>query len=916
MMRFEPEVYQLAFFTERGFTRHRCRVCGEFFWSLDPEATVCGDAPCTPYAFIGSPPTSSPYSLREMRRAFLSFFERRGHRVIEPYPVVPRWRRDLYLVSASIVDFQPYVTSGMAEPPANPLVISQPCIRLVDIDKVGPTMGRHLTSFEMGGAHAFNSQGRGVYWKDETVAYCHEFLGELGVEGSRISYKESSWMGGGNAGPCFEVLVGGLEVATLVFMQYRTDGQLEETPIKTVDTGYGIERLAWLSRGTPSAFEVVHEEVLPKALRMLGGSGVDIGLLSSYARYSAWVQPTSARSLREARREAAQLAGVRIEEVEEELRRLERIYAALDFTKSIVFITADGVVPSNSKVGYLSRLLIRRAYGLLSALRSPELLLDLVELQVRRWGEDFRKIAEMREEILDIVEVEVRRFGETIERGRRAVERELGSLKSSGSAIGTDFFVRMYDEKGITPDIVADAASRFGLEVRVPENIYELVAEMHLQERPEQAESRQLLELEALTRGLPPTRRAYYESPFASEFSSTVLRVGRGVVILDSTLFYPEGGGQVGDTGEIHHARGVCRVVDTQLVGDVVVHLIEGEPPREGELIRGVIDFDRRLSIMRHHTSTHILLGAARRVLGKHAWQMGARKEPDKSRLDISHHRRLSREEIRRMEREANEVVKRRIPVSISWMERSEAERTHGFYLYQGGEVPLGVIRVVNIPGWDAEACGGLHCENTEDVGLIKIIRTERIQDGVERLIFASGPAALPYIEESFSTLEDVAGSLSTPPEKLRVKVDETLAELRSLRKTVKELGASLASLKGEALASKGEDEEGVRLILAVEELSDKEYLIDLALASTKIPTPAVALIVGKARKPDIVVKLNEEAIRLGLHAGRIASLFCERLGGKGGGKEDMGQGGAPSLTGLEDALNAVRELIRTARRA
>jgi len=190
---FSEDEYHIPFFDEYGYVRKRCPKCGEYFWTQNPDQELCGEATregCAEYTFIGDPPTSRAYTLREMREAFLSFFERNGHERIKPYPIVARWRDDLYFTNASIIDFQPYVTEGIIPPPANPLVISQPCVRFLDVDNVGPTFGRHLTIFEMGGHHAFNYPDKEVYWKDETVRYHHEFLTEeLCVRSEEIIYK-------------------------------------------------------------------------------------------------------------------------------------------------------------------------------------------------------------------------------------------------------------------------------------------------------------------------------------------------------------------------------------------------------------------------------------------------------------------------------------------------------------------------------------------------------------------------------------------------------------------------------------------------------------------------------------------------------------------------------------------------------
>ncbi|MCS7095225.1 MAG: alanine--tRNA ligase [Thaumarchaeota archaeon] len=760
-MEFDVSAYDIEYLRSRGFMRRRCKVCGKHFWTLDPERDNCNEAPCVPYEFIGSPPTRRRYTLDEMRDAFIGFFAERGHEPIDPYPVVPRWRRDLYLVSASVVDFQPHVTSGLMEPPANPLVVSQPCIRLVDVDKVGLTLGRHMTIFEMGGAHAFNFPNREVYWKDRTVELCSEFLESLGVDEEEVVYKEGVWSGGGNAGPCFEVNVGGLEIATLVFMSYKVlDGGLEELPVRTVDTGYGIERFAWMSTGSPTAFEVVYAPILSEAERLLGSFRVDPHFLHRYGKYSAWIQPGGSVTIAEARNRAAQLASVDLRSALKNLESLERFYASLDYSKSVAFIISEGVVPSNTRVGYLARLLIRRLHRTLNRLGADERLIDLLDLQLRFWGRRFRQLLEAREDVLELVDYEVRKFSETLAKGSAFLERTMRELKSTGGKVTTDLMIRLYDERGLPPDLVREVALGSGVDVEAPENVQEIVASMHVSESPKPESMDQIgLAFSSLVRGLPPTERLFYVDQYRTEFEAKVLAAERGAVVLSATCFYAEGGGQVADTGIIEHSSGSCRVEDVQSYDGVIVHFVQGELPVVGEVVKGRVDRERRLSIMRHHTATHILIGTVRRVLGRHAWQMGARKEENKARLDVSHYKSLTEEELRRIERLANEVVARRLPVEVKWAQRHEAERTFGFTLYQGGEAPAGVVRVVIIPEWDAEACGGTHCSNTSEVGFIKVLSAEKIADGVVRLEYAAGPAALEYVQ---SQLEKLGGELET----------------------------------------------------------------------------------------------------------------------------------------------------------
>ncbi|MCW4037013.1 MAG: alanine--tRNA ligase-related protein, partial [Candidatus Bathyarchaeota archaeon] len=354
-MQVPPDEFRLPFFIEEGYVRKLCPSCGNHYWTLDPDAESCGDAPCVDYTFIGDSPVNRPYTVAEMREKFLSFFEDRGHLRVSPYPVVARWRDDLMITIASIIDFQPYVTEGIIPPPGNPLVVSQPCIRFEDIDLTGYTAGRHFTFFEMGGHHAFNYEGRPqVYWKDQTVRYHHELLTEdLGVKDELVTYKEGLWSGGGNAGFDIEGCVNGLEISTLVFMMYRVIGnRFEPMPIQVVDTGYGIERWSWLSQGSPSAFHTTYGPVLDEAISW-AELEVDESLLAETAKYSC--RFTSGQRESE-RRKIASLVGVDAGELERLLSPVEAIYASLDHTKSLVFILSEGVVPSNVREGYLARL--------------------------------------------------------------------------------------------------------------------------------------------------------------------------------------------------------------------------------------------------------------------------------------------------------------------------------------------------------------------------------------------------------------------------------------------------------------------------------------------------------------------------------------------------------------------------------
>jgi alanyl-tRNA synthetase len=845
-----PDEFRLPFFDEYGFVRKRCPACGSHYWTQNPSSENCGDFPCAPYTFIGDSPVNRRFTVAEMREKFLSFFEDRGHTRIPPYPVIARWRDDLMVTIASIVDFQPYVTEGIVPPPANPLVISQPCLRFEDIDLVGKTAGRHLTIFEMGGHHAFNYEGKPqIYWKDETVRFHHELLTrELGVPSEKVTYKEGLWSGGGNAGFDLEGCVDGLEISTLVFMMFRVLGsRLEPMPIRVVDTGYGIERWTWLSAGTPSAFHAVYGPLLERALEWAGLKGVPEGLLSEAVRHRA--QPPHASGALEG---LAAHRGYEAEELERLMGQLESIYAALDHTKSLTFILSEGVVPSNVKEGYLARLLYRRAYRLLRRVGLEERLQDLVEGQIGYWGADFPHLLEMREEIMEMIEAEEEKYRDTLRRGSSLVKRALRR-----GEISTERLVEFYDSHGLTPEDVREAASEEGFDVQVPGDFYSLVARRHMVRGA--AERVERGELYEKVKGLDKTSLLFYEDPYMREFEARVVAlIEDRYVVLDRTAFYAEAGGQLSDTGWLLRGSERARVINVQSVDGVLLHEVEAPAFGVGEEVRGIIDWDRRHSLMRSHTATHLLLGAARRVLGKHAWQAGAQKGVEASRLDISHHRRLTREDVERMEQLVNEVVSEGRRVTCSWMPREEAERRYGFRLYQGGVAPGREIRVVEVEGWDAEACGGTHVSRTSEVGLVKILGTERVQDGVERIIFSTGPHALREVQRRERILMGVAETLGAPIEHLERVVAESLEKASSLRKERDEYLRLASRHIAEGLLERASEFMGWKLIVETLE-GGLDLLIEVGNSIALHSGRAIAVLASE-REPRFIVKVGVEA--------------------------------------------------------
>jgi len=924
-MRLSEKEYHLPFFDEYGYVRKRCPRCGEYFWTVNPDQRLCGESTtygCADYTFINNPPTSRKYTLSEMRESFLSFFERKGHERIKPYLLVARWRDDLYFTNASIIDFQPYVTEGIIPPPANPLVIVQPCVRFPDIESVGSTFGRHLTIFEMGGHHAFNYPEKQVYWKDETIRFHHEFVTKvLGIKDEEVVYKEGIWSGGGNAGPDVESIIRGLEVATLVFMKYKVvDGKFIDLPIRTVDTGYGIERFTWLSQGCISGFEAIYGGLLEKIKTMAGIEVPDEKLLADISRVSGRVAISKTSSRMENWRKVAQRVGVDAQELSRMIDPLVDVYAVADHTKCLTFLLAEGVVPSNVREGYLTRLLIRRTCRLLRNLSIENRLFDIVEMQIAFWSRDFPHLKEMHGEVMDLLSIEKEKYDETLSRGRSLVQRMIREHKSKGvSEIPLEDLVNLYDSHGLTPEVVGEIAEGEGIKIRIPENFYGYVAERHIaapkKERSPVTEG--IRDIKDEFSDLPETGKIYYEDAYMKEFKAKVLRVSGNRVVLDKTAFYPEGGGQPADQGLLEFSRVQSKVEDVQKVGGVIVHFLEGAVPKEGSEVRGIIDWKRRISLMRSHTATHIIMGAARRILGEHVWQAGAQKGVKQSRIDFSHPKRLSFEEIRKIESLANKIVMENRPVETAWMPREEAERKYGFRIYQGGVVPGREIRIVKVKDWDVEACGGTHCRSTGEIGVIKIIRTERIQDGVERIVFSVGESAVNAIQESEKKISQIADILNVPPEKLEHTVDNIVSELKSLRKEKEKLTNCLAAYLAEKWLSSSEEINGVKLvskIISVKE-ADVDLLIKVSAEIVKREEKAVSALICVGNNAQLVVNVGKEALKLGIDARKIAREMGLKLGGGGSGRPNFAQGGGTRIEGVEEAIEKAKEVILSFRR-
>jgi alanyl-tRNA synthetase len=892
----EPKDYELEFFRTNGFERRQCRSCGKHFWSLG-DSDVCGEAPCVEYSFVGKPVLKEKLSVHEMRESFLSFLEKEGHTRVSRYPITARWRDDVFFTQASIYGFQPWVIQGVVEPPANPLAISQTCVRFNDIDNVGKT-GSHFTMFEMMAHHVFNKKGKEVYWKDRTTELCHKFLTDVhGLDPKAVNYSEAWWEGGGNSGPCLEVLLGGLEVATLVFMSYAVENGVQKPmDIQVVDTGYGLERITWISQGTPSAYEAVFGDVL-EDLKRLSGTKVEDAILAQYARAAGSMKIETSADVRALKADAAAKLGMDVDTFIKQIRPFESMYVICDHTRALMFMLSDGVVPSNVRQGYFARLLVRRSLREMAQLGVETKLSEIVAKQIDYFSKDFPDLKENKDEIIKLVDVEQDKYKDTLTKGKGIVQRLEASEKKEHRTITEEDLIELYDSHGLNPDVVAEFASG---PVTVPDDFYKKVAARH-----SKVEKEEVAPQVELPPDLPATKLLFYKDSKKYKFRAKVLAVMGDLVVLDKTCFYAESGGQESDHGTMKEMR----VVHVDKVGNVVVHKVEGEMQAvPGKLITSVVDEARRKRLQRHHTATHIINGAARKILGNHVWQTGAHKSADLARLDITHYADPSPEELEKIELLANETVLSATKVQSSFMERTAAEKRYGFRLYQGGAVPGKEIRVVRVGDFDVEACGGIHCKNTLEVGAIKILRTKRIQDGVVRFEFSAGMPAVEQMMAFWNAACDASEKLNTTPERISEAVDKLLADRKELAKELETMKRGRVGETVEELVQKAPLVKGVRIVRHVES-EDMKHLVSLAKEIIGNPK-TVAVLGSDVGGAKLVVARSDD---LKLDCRPLIKEAMAVAGGSGGGKPDFAQGGGPDAKKLEEAVDRIEGLVKEA---
>ena len=720
----DPErYYKVKLFENEGFMRKSCTICKRFYWTIDENRINCPDHSDDTYSFIGNPPTKKRFDYTQAWKEVESFFQKNGHTSVNRYPVVCRWRDDLYFTIASIVDFQRVMGSKVVfEFPANPLVVPQTSLRFKDLENVGVT-GRHFSSFCMIGQHSIpNSQG---YWKDECIDLDYRLVTEqFGVDKKEVVFVEDVWEGGGSFGSSLEFFVKGLELGNAVFTEFQGDlSNYRTLDQQIIDMGAGLERFAWITMGTPTAYDCCFGPITSNLIEQTG-IDTDSELL---VRYFTEIAKNFERfsDLSEVRKNAIKSAGLSNEQMDKIITPIEGIYLIIDHVRTLIFAISDGALPSNVGGGYNLRIMLRRIISTMNRLSLKFDINDMIDMQIDYLNDTYPELEETREDVKTIIAIEADRY----ENSKSRMQKIVSKLNQKPTV---DDLIRLYESDGVTPDYLKEMK----VISDIPSTFYSKLSELHQSKKQKEQDQ---LSLE----GLPETELLYYADD-PKEFDAKVLKSFDQYVVLDRTSFYARGGGQEPDHGTIEGFD----VVDVSKHGNIVLHELKEGTIKEGDTVSCVVDSKRRGDITKNHTSTHILNSSSRSILGSWVWQHSAFKEEDHARLDITHHSALTDDEIVKIENLANSVVKKNMSVTIENFDRGTAEQKYGFKIYQGGIVPVKSVRIVSIEDFDIEACGGTHVKKTGEIKLVKITRTKRIQDGVVRIEFVSGDTALDYAKQ------------------------------------------------------------------------------------------------------------------------------------------------------------------------
>jgi alanyl-tRNA synthetase len=871
---------------EKGFTRSECSNCGMMFWAADEDRTVCGEPECSGgYTFINDSPTEEEFSYVGSWNLFRDFMDDRGYEPIDRYPVVARWRDDVEFVGGSIYNFQPYVVSGEAEPPTDELVVPQPSLRFNDVDNVGIT-GRHYVLHNHIGQTCFQppeSYDQDRYFKD-----MFEFAIEaLGIPRNKLILHEDSWGGGGNLGACMEFFVDGLELWNQVYMFYeQTPEGYEELDLKVLDMGMGQERITWISHGTETSYECVMPHTLEK-MKERTGLETDEEVWEAFLPHSSKLNVDEVDDIDEKWQEIADEIDIDVNNLKESIKPAAALYSIAEHSRALLFALADGKLPSNTGGGHNLRLIYRRAKDFIEKYDWDLDMEEVAEWNAEELEPMFPELVEKLPEVKEILEVEEEKY-------QKARMNALEKLENLDEQPDLDRMIELYESHGVSPEMMEEHG------FTVPEDFYAQVASED--ETVEEQEDKFDLE------NVPETETVYYKDEYQKEVSAEVVAVRNNWVVLDQTVFYPEGGGQENDTGQINGEK----VIDVQKQDNVVLHKVPDHDLEKGDNVEGRINWDRRLQLMQHHSVTHAVNGATKEILGNHIWQAGAHKKVEKARLDVTHYDNIDRETLDEIEEKVRAYIWEDLEIRREVLEKSEAERKYGFRIYQGGAPPGNKVRIIKIVDpeenekvIDVEACGGTHLKYTSEADEFVVTGSTKVQDGVIRLNYKAGEAAVRHINTVRNRVKKLSNELdvkepdnhreaqrqltdiySVEPEHLentiqKFRNDKDMLQLK-IRKFSGYLGEETESyvVEGDTLVDKAKSlfqtrKEREKQLESLESKLEKHVRnnIENRVFEQKIPTENVGLLIQIARK---LAKDFEASITLIGEKGAVSASYHE----------------------------------------
>ena len=876
--------------------------------------------------------------LNELREKYLSFFESKGHLRLPSFSLIPKDDNSLLLINSGMAPMKKYFT-GEVTPPRKRVTTCQKCIRTGDIENVGVT-DRHGTYFEMLGNFSF-----GDYFKKEAIPWAWEFCTQVlempveklwvtiyldddesyeiwtkdvGVDPShivRLGKEDNFWEhGSGPCGPCSEIYFDRgpehgcgspdcgpgcecdryVEFWNVVFSQFDSDGKGNYPPMEhpNIDTGMGLERLACIMQNVDNLFLVDTVQNIMKHICRI--ANVNYG---------------------------------------DDKKKDISLRVITDHIRSTTFMIGDGVMPSNEGRGYVLRRLLRRAarHGRLLGINRT-FLSEVAETVISENRDVYPELEEKRDMILKLIRVEEEGFAKTIDKGLQMLNDlidesfadDLSDHSVARVLSGEDAF-KLYDTFGFPLDLTREILTERN--VTVDEARFQ---ELMKEQRERARDARKNAGADAwegesnVLEGLPATEFTGYETMSQKAKVLAIVKDGaraemavageEAVLVLDTTSFYAESGGQVGDMGVINGKDAQIQVGNTtKNHGGIILHhvLISSGAITVGEEVEAQVNTQRRLAIMRNHTAAHLLQAALRQVLGTHVEQAGQLVNEAHVRFDFTHFSAMTVEEMAKVEALVNEEILKAVPVTMKEMPIEEAKKLGAMALF--GEKYGDIVRVVSVEdGFSREFCGGTHMDNTSRLGLFKIVSESSVAAGVRRIEGVTGNGVLAMFASALGSIHETAAALKVNnTTQLAEKARQLSEELKEKDRTIENLNAKLASYQTNSLLGSARDVKSVQVVSAILRGLDAGALRTMCDRFRDArPNMVVILISAQEDKANIAVSVGKEAQAKGLNAGKIVREVAQVAGGKGGGKPDFAMAGTKDVTKLDDALEAADGIV------